>query len=169
MLEGFTWLIPQRLAGMARPSESREALARLREAGIGAVVSLTERPLPDRLIEESGLVYLHLPIANYAPPLPEQVERFIEFCRENIAAGRAVAVHCLAGLGRTGTMLACYLVSQGMDPYQAIDTIRASRPNSIETAEQEAAIVQYASKVRRHKTPPPDDSGGSRPAARGTP
>jgi len=42
----------------------------------------------------------------------EQASRFVQFVTEQRAAQRPVAVHCEAGLGRTGTMLAVYLIFQ---------------------------------------------------------
>ena len=53
-------------------------------------------------------------------------------------------MHCGAGLGRTGTILACYRVWQGDSAGVAIAEVRARRPGSIETAEQEAIITAYA-------------------------
>jgi atypical dual specificity phosphatase len=54
-----------------------------------------------------------------------------------------VVVHCLAGLGRTGSILACYLVSMEMPANNAISSIREWRPGSIETLEQEAVVYEY--------------------------
>ncbi len=68
----------------------------------------------------------------------------IKFITEAISAGRPVGVSCGAGLGRTGTILACYLVSQGFDPSTTINEVRAKRPGSIETKEQEQTIITYA-------------------------
>ncbi len=155
-LEGFAWLIQDKLAGMAYPGTDPQTFAELRTAGIGAVVSLTMTPLPARLVEEQGFIYLHLPVPNFTPPLPSQIERFIEFCRRSEQQGRAVVVHCLAGCGRTGTMLACYLVWQGMEPGGAISLVRERRPCSIETPEQEQAVFQFAARLNAARSGGPD-------------
>lgn len=61
-----------------------------------------------------------------------------------IAAGRVVAVHCGGGLGRTGTLLACYLARRGLNPADAIAQVRRVRPVSVETRVQVAAVEAYA-------------------------
>ncbi|HCA46062.1 MAG TPA: protein-tyrosine-phosphatase, partial [Armatimonadetes bacterium] len=53
------------------------------------------------------------------------------------------SVHCMAGLGRTGTMIACYLVSQGMPAEEAIAEVRRARPGSIQTEQQEQAVRRW--------------------------
>jgi len=55
-----------------------------------------------------------------------------------------VAVHCTAGLGRTGVVLACHLVTRGMSADNAIARIRRLRPGSIETDEQAIAVDEFA-------------------------
>jgi atypical dual specificity phosphatase len=64
-----------------------------------------------------------------------------------LARGEPVAVHCGAGLGRTGTLLAAYLISEGQTPDEAIDFLRGVRPGSVETLEQEQAIYEYARRL----------------------
>jgi hypothetical protein len=59
-----------------------------------------------------------------------------------LAAGEAAAVHCGGGLGRTGTVLACYLleIDEGLGPEEAVRRVRALRPGSVQTPAQLAAI-----------------------------
>nr|XP_005497824.1 dual specificity protein phosphatase 23-like [Zonotrichia albicollis] len=57
---------------------------------------------------------------------------------------QAVAVHCMLGHGRTGTLLACYLCKeQHLAGGDAIREIRRLRPGSIETSEQEQAVLRF--------------------------
>ena len=157
-LEDFSWFIKDRLAGMRHPGEWPGTFAQLKAMGIGAVVGLTPVPLPRRLLYEHDMAYLHLPIENFEPPELSQIRRFIGFCETNLRSGRAVLVHCLAGLGRTGTMLACYLVWEGMTPDAAIDFVRQRRPGSIETDGQEKAIFDFAAELRRNPRLPREES-----------
>ena len=148
-LHGFTWVLRGELAGMPIPSRSKDDAAALRAAGIGAVVNLTARDWPAEVLEGAGLHYLQLPIRDFAPPTPAQVDRFVEFCDSNIGAGRPVAVHCIAGRGRTGTMIACHLARRGMAAEQAIRLVRDALSGAIETPGQERAVHDYAARCRR--------------------
>ena len=65
-----------------------------------------------------------------------------------LAEGRPVVVHCRAGLGRTGTMLACYLVHRDSDPRVALAEVRTRRPGSVETWAQELAVHEYAAHLK---------------------
>ena len=62
---------------------------------------------------------------------------------------QGVCVHCMAGVGRTGTMLAVYLVkSRGLSAQQAIQEVRRQRPGSIETQSQEEAVFIYTEYIK---------------------
>ena len=148
-LHFFSWILPGELAGMARPDGLPGDLAELRNLGVGALVNLTRRAWRQDVFKDADMKYLHLPVRGFDRPSLEQVDRFVEFCDEQIEQGRGVVAHCLAGRGRTGTMLACYLVHRGMEPDEAIRKVREKRPGSIETGSQEAAIHEYHSQRDR--------------------
>ena len=142
----FSFVIPGLLAGMACPgvmSPLIQDLQELQENGINAIVTLTEYPLPQQQLTAAGFDYLHLPIQDLTPPSLEQIYTFNRYIADKHRKKTAVAVHCAAGMGRTGTMLACYLVYIGETAEDAIDSIRSIRPGSIETRDQEEIIYKF--------------------------
>ncbi len=120
-----------------------DELPALLAVGIGAVLTLTGRE-PPHAAHALGLATRHEPVEDFHPPSPEQLLSITAWIREQVGAGRAVAVHCMAGLGRTGTVLAAWLVAEGAEPDRAIAEVRARRPGSIETREQEGAVHAFA-------------------------
>lgn len=150
----FSFVIAGKLAGSSRPGrfgDPRSDLDELRGLGIGAVVSLTEEPLDPVALRDAGFRFMHLPIQDFEPPRAEQIDAFVAFVDSCLEEDRAVVTHCAAGYGRTGTMLACYLVSRGMHPDTAIRKIRRERPGSIETREQEESVREYSRRLRGGK------------------
>lgn len=149
MPKNFSWLLPDEIAGMARPASSVYDFEFLKEWGIDAIVSLTEHPLQKALIEEFGFEYKHVPVEDLTAPSLQQIDEFVEFTTRMKALGKKVVVHCEAGIGRTGTMLACYLVHKGYKAMEAIEEVRRKRPGSIETPEQEEIVKRYSRKLAK--------------------
>lgn len=146
--DAFTWIDKPRLAAMAQP-DMLDEYQWLREQGIQLVISLMEDPPRRSWINEVGLFSIHLPIEDMQAPTQAQIDQAIAAIEKAHANKLGVAIHCTAGKGRTGTLLACWFVAHGLTPRDAITRVRRLRPGSIETEEQENAIVEFA---RRRKS-----------------
>jgi len=148
VLPNFRWLIEHRVAGVSYP-RSEAALLLLKEKGIRSLLSLSEKsPAPD-LLARFGLRTEHVPVADFTAPTIGQVEQAVATMNRFLEENLPVAVHCGAGLGRTGTVLACYLVWQGVSAQDAIERVRSAQPGSVETPEQVAVVAQYERQLRK--------------------
>ena len=162
-LPGFYWLVEGSLAGSSRPGgdsgwpraqgsgvnptqQLEEDCRSLASEGIGAILTLTEEPLQPGPLARHGLVALHLPILDQTAPYPADFTRALDFIDEQHSLSRAVLVHCRFGMGRTGTILAAWLIQRGDTAEQAIARLREVRPGSVTTEAQEAALYQFASR-----------------------
>lgn len=144
----FSWLIENQLAGVSYP-RSEDELVLLQQLGVKALLSLTEKPVPAHLLLKYEFEVKHIPLADFTAPTLDQVEQAIASIDGFLARDLPVVVHCGAGLGRTGTILASYLVSQGYSAKDAIEQVRTKRPASIETPAQEAVIELYEHHLKK--------------------
>jgi atypical dual specificity phosphatase len=145
---GFSWVEKPLLAAMGRP-ESLEELAWLRQQGAEVLLSLSEDPPRRDWVNEAGMMLVHVPIVDMEAPTPEQLDRCLSAIGRANEQQMGVVVHCTAGLGRTGVVLACYFVDKGLSAQNAIARVRRMRPGSIETDEQAEAVEDHAR--RRNK------------------
>jgi len=207
------WLVPGRLAGGSRPGARRfppgtnqrqlvDDLARLRVEGIGAILTLTPRPLhsnrsideatrPDRHSEQSEesqqcgerealavedgaparqthatlvlttassppLETLHIPIRDFTAPTPEQLATAVAWIDQQLEAGRSTFVHCGGGRGRTGTVLAGWLIAHGRSTEEAVAEVRRVCHHAVETRGQWRALQRFGEAMA-------DDSGAGQP------
>jgi len=156
------WVIPGVLAGMRMPyvhCERRlnlggplgayeDELPVLYAAGIRAVVSLPNMPSDARIYESAGFDFKCLPVPDGGPPTLEQAHEFVAFTNRRLAEYRPVAVHCEAGFGRTGTMLALFLVSHGDSAESAIRRVREVSQSAVETPRQIQFLEEFAAASR---------------------
>ena len=141
-MEGFSWIVEGELAAMPVPGRTRplaEDTDYLESRGIRTVISLTENP-PS--FEKTSIRQVRIPVADFTAPTLQQMIEFVDVASDSTGRGEPVAVHCTAGLGRSGTMAAVYLVANGATTDEAIARVRELRPGSIETEEQENAVKQ---------------------------
>lgn len=126
-------------------------LNRIRQTEATILVSLVEehefRLLGvEALGEEAigrGLRWVHLPIRDRSIPDAAFEQRWVqagEELRQHLRDGKLIVLHCMGGLGRTGTIAARLLVELGEDPVQAIRRVREARPGTLETEEQERYV-----------------------------
>jgi len=143
--KNFSWLVEAKLAGCARP-ETEAELRGLHAAGIKAIISLTGTPLYPEPVRRLGFEYLHSHISG--TPTTFQLSEILDFIEARNDESKPVVVHCAEGKGRTGTVLAAYLVSKGLAAWEAVSKVRELRPGSIQTVEQETAIRHFEKAVR---------------------
>lgn len=144
---GFHWILKDQLGGMQRPGllqNEEDDLLALVDLHCHYLVTLTEHPYSgaDRL-PTLGIDSVHFPIEDMGVP---HLQAAKDLCRKIdrwIRRGDVAVLHCKAGLGRTGTMLACALVYRGLDAVRAVDRVRGVNPRYIQSEVQLEFIHEF--------------------------
>jgi ADP-ribosylglycohydrolase/protein-tyrosine phosphatase len=147
--------------GAPTRTAARAKLAKLLDAGIRTFIDLTEQHEPlepyaevlNALASERGIEARHLRFEIPDLGIPAGRERMVAILaaiRDEVATGRPVYVHCWGGIGRTGTVVGCWLVEQGLTGEAALERIADLRQNtpdgwrqSPETEEQRRYICGW--------------------------
>ena len=146
----FSWVIDDKLAGSGRPM-TREEFEWILAQGVTCIVTMTEDALPSEWTCDTK--YLHVPTPDLTAPDYARLNNATDFIEEQIKTGQQVMVHCAAGMGRAGTVLACYLVKYaGYTAIDAIKEIRDKRPGSIQSTVQETAIIYFEKQLKESKS-----------------
>jgi protein-tyrosine phosphatase len=153
-----------KLALAARPRGGDwldDEIAAWRNAGVDTVVSLLtpdeelELDLKNeaREVRRAGMKFISLPIPDRQVPRAESEVRVpIENVNIDLSSGKNVVIHCRQGVGRSGLLAACLLITNGLSPGAAIDAVTVARGLPIpETDEQRHWIDQYAANLASAK------------------
>jgi ADP-ribosyl-[dinitrogen reductase] hydrolase len=169
-LQNSYWVVAGSLLAGEHPSDEVTEqtvirLQRLLDAGIDSFVDLTqagERPEYQGMMPADVKV-VRVAIRDTSVPADIAEMRAIQaHLHSEIAAGRRVYVHCRAGIGRTGTVIGCYLVETGMDGPEALSQLNrlwrqsarsASWPDVPQTLEQ-ADFIRHWTRYRRFQAEP---------------
>ena len=155
----YTYRVDQTVVRGARPTPAK--LAALAAAGCTTTINLCrEMPNGDTdLLEHAGLSAdqmgtVHIPVTDCTPPGPDDITTFLEAVA-GARRGGSVYVHCEAGVGRTGVMIACYRLQQGWD---TADAVREARNFGCSMPDQIAFIQQYRpASPMNTRQPTPDE------------
>ena len=146
-----------RLAMMPRPRSGEwleDEISGLRDAGLHTIVSLleaeesTELGLQQEasLCKAAGLEFISLPIPDRGvPPAGASFVALVNSIASKLRAGNAVAVHCRAGIGRSGLLAACVLGRLNINAEQAFSMLTRARGVAVPDTDAQAAwVCDYA-------------------------
>ncbi len=137
----FSWFIDKKLAGSGLPT-SYEEIEWIKSNNIKAILTVREEPLPSEWID--GLKYMYIYALDLMAPTLEDIDKGVDFVDKMIKEDNPVLIHCAAGKGRTGLMLAAYLIKYNkLNVEDAINKVRMLRPGSIQSIYQEYALKMY--------------------------
>jgi atypical dual specificity phosphatase len=153
---GLSFIAPG-VAGSAAPGShpsnvSRDARVLRRDFGIKFILSLCEGLVETDLLYEGGIEqHRQVDMKDYCGLGPPELMECVSFLRRGAAQG-GVLVHCNAGMGRTGTVLAAYRLAIGLDKSadEAIRFMRGRRRGSIQTFKQEDCLRDFEAWLGEH-------------------
>jgi hypothetical protein len=160
------WVLPGRLLageypGAVDDAAAQRKLAALLDAGVTLFVDLTEAgeydlrpyaPMAQGLAASRGRMIEHcrLSIPDLGTPSQAAMQQILDIIDRALADGKTLYVHCFAGIGRTGTVVGCHLVRQGLSGQASLDRIAALRQplphghwRSPETDAQRKMVLQW--------------------------
>ena len=154
---GFLWLKRGVLAGTPAPGvyfDMEYDLRSLQGVGITTLLTLTETALDAARLTPFGIRSIWEPIPDMAAPTIEQGIRLCQQIEHLIATKEVIAVHCRAGMGRTGTVLAAYLIWEGVGALDALEDARRIEPRWVQSPEQVEFLKHFEVAVVKNRTEP---------------
>jgi len=132
---------------LPRPEEIEEISGVFR-----AVVIVAERfevPYQIEEWEKRGVAVFHLPVPDFSAPSVEQILRALRWIERHVNNGDKVLVHCVGGLGRSGTVAVAWLMySKGLSLKNALMEVRKVKHGAVETKEQMKTLIELERTLR---------------------
>ena len=140
----FGWVLKDKLAASGRPMTPTQ-LAWVAKNGIKSVFTIREYPLPaSRFPTRCHINYKHLKVENYGAPPVDELDAAVAYIDHEIKNGKPLMVHCNGGSGRTGTLLAAYMMKkEGLTAGQAIKKVKEIRGRRIRRKKQLDTLKEY--------------------------
>jgi protein-tyrosine phosphatase len=160
------WVTPGSFLAGAYPlwlsgSGPEDIINQLISTGINTFIDLTKEhemqnssylPYLTKMPKKLQIRYFNHPIQDFGIPSIDRMQKIQNLIKQQLSEGRNIYLHCLGGIGRTGTVVGCYLVEQGMSGNQALTQIISLRSvlgririNSPETDEQINFVLNWQS------------------------
>ncbi|MBK7539089.1 MAG: dual specificity protein phosphatase family protein [Myxococcales bacterium] len=132
-----------------------EDLAGLLRLGVQVLITVEETAtVAPSLLTQAGIEPLHFPLDDMMAPTSELAAAWCDQLARRVERGQVVAVHCRAGQGRTGTILACHLIWAGASAIEALDRVRGVNPKWVTSDAQVRFLSRFEAHARRGRTSP---------------
>lgn len=154
---GFLWLKQGQLAGTPAPGvyyDMEYDLKALKRVGVTTLFTLTEMALDDARLAPFGIKSIWEPVPDMHAPTLEQGVRICQRIEQLLAQNEVIAVHCRAGLGRTGTILAAHLIWEGRGALAALETVRSIEPRWVQSQVQVEFLESFAPAAAKNRSLP---------------
>ncbi|KAF5403373.1 Dual specificity protein phosphatase CDC14A [Paragonimus heterotremus] len=150
----LTWIVPNKFIAFCGPHAQSKIenyyplhapeayIPYFRKNNVTTIIRLNRKVYDARRFTDHGFAHYDLFFTDGSCPSDEILERFLHICERSVGA---VAVHCKAGLGRTGTLIGCYLMKHyQFTSHEAIAWCRICRPGSIIGPQQQWMDLKQA-------------------------
>jgi protein-tyrosine phosphatase len=142
-------------------SDRHEDFREIKQAGVSKIYSLQEEQellylsngtenIENRResLSALGIEMVHSPVRDFGVPAIEQAEELTKMILSDVTEGKNVLIHCMGGLGRTGTIVACVLVRTGISPDNAVAKVRSVRHGTLENDAQVGFVREFGERIK---------------------
>jgi atypical dual specificity phosphatase len=144
------WIDEPKFLGSSNPTI--DELKDLFQLGFRTIISLLDESeqRPNYDLDEAkkmGFDRVSIPIRDFTSPGQNQFSQFLNSIDEALEKGKVI-MHCQGGSGRTGTMAAAYWIKKCLSAREAIDKVKKSRPNAVETKDQKESLYELEAQIK---------------------